>query len=235
MKRIILSERAFKVFKQCLVNEALKSNDIPFCSNDRENKEYNQRLRELSTIPNLRVDRYKDENLENAYDNWSNVGFDKSSMEYKVWCGHLQRYLEFLERGLDFVNQKKNRIGEARPHYIFADLDWMRKIKSSNVDDYQGIYSLTLKIYQNRVIWNDLFFNPIFNNLKETYKEIRSFANKKKILDKKYSLLLPMEEYIELGKFMNNPENARPELFFDTNVEISTNHQTDDTEEFDWG
>ena len=95
------------------------------------------------------------------------------------------------------------------------------------------VFTVTLKIYQNKVIWNDLFFNPIFEDLKNDIKSIRSFANKLKFLDKKYELLLPIEEYNEIGKFMSNSSNAKPELFYEMSQNNTPNNiPTDDV--VDW-
>ena len=114
----------------------------------------------------------------------------------------------------------------------FIDPQWV-EVMIKGGDDFQGVYCLTLKLYQNKVIWNDLFFNPIFNNLKDDIKSIRSFATKTKMLDKKYELLLPMEEYIEIGKFMSNPSNARPELFYEK-PKIDTPNNIPAEDDIDW-
>jgi hypothetical protein len=223
MKRIILSEKSFNLFKGLLVNEIVVPKGVSFCTSPKDEAKYKQRLKDLETVSNLRTDRYKDYSLEEAYNNWAECGFSKDSEEYRVWCGRLTDYLDYLETGIDFVKGKVNRNGGASSHWAFIDPEWVFDMKDGR-DDHQGIYCLTLKLYQNKSIWNDLFFNPKFASLKDDIKYIRGFANKLRMVDKKYSLLLPMEEYIEIGKFMSNPSNAKPELFyeepkFDTTVD----------------
>ena len=240
MKKIFLSENTFKAFRDCLLNEIDVPKGFSFCSNSNDGKKYNDQLKNLEAISDLRVDRYKNYNLESVYEDWAKTGFDKASDEYRVWCGHLKNYMEYIGRSIYYVKTDRiDRIGEARPYYSFIDSTWVDSLKRDH-EEHQGIYCLTLKIYQNKVIWNDLFFNPIFNDLKEVYKEIRSYANKKKILDPNYVLLLPMEEYTEIGKFMFNQENAKPELFYNpeelnNEPQINDEPQSDDDENFDWG
>ncbi len=235
MKKIILNENSFRLFKKFLVNEIVLPKGVSFCTDPKDEISYKTCLKKLDSIPNLRTDKYKDHNLENAYNEWSKTDFSKDSFEYKTWCGLLKNYMDYLGRSINFVKFNKiDRIGDARAHYVFVDPKWVETMNSGK-EDYQGIFSLTLKIYQNKVIWNDLFFNPIFEELKNLYKSIRGFANKKKILDKKYELLLPIEEYVEIGKYMNNESNARPELFCEFNEEPNNIPQVDDDNTIDWG
>lgn len=232
MAKIIFSENTFRTFKKLLVNEIIVPKGISFCTNPKHELEYKQRLKDLEKVSNLRTDKYKDYNLEETYNEWAENGFSKDSEEYKSWCGNLKAYMNYIAKGIDFVKGKIKRNGDAAPYLAFIDPVWI-KAMIKNSDDFQGIFCLTLKIYQNKVIWNDLFFNPIFEDLKNDIKSIRSFANKLKFLDKKYELLLPIEEYNEIGKFMSNPSNAKPELFYEMSQNNTPNNiPTDDV--VDW-
>lgn len=228
MKQIIFNENSFKLFKKCLMNEINVPKGVTFCTSPNHELIYKQRLKDLENIPNLRTDKYKNYNLEEAYKEWADVNFSKDSNEYKTWCGILKHYLDYIDRSIDFVKGKIARNGNSSPHWAFIDPNWVKCI-NSDTEDYQGIYCLTLKIYQNKPMWNDLFFNPIFENLKNGIKEIRKFAMLKRKADKKYDLLLPLEEYIEIGKFMSNENNARPELFYGTSTETDNNEP-----DFNW-
>jgi len=232
MKKIIFNENTFKSFKRCAIMEAVSSNPYLFGT---EQKDYKQLLASLSTVPNLRTDKYTNHELEEYYNDWKKTGFDISSNEYQIWCGALKKYLDYLGRSIYFVlNNKVKRIADARPYYVFLDPSWVQTVKLDKPEDFQGIYSLTLKIYQNKVVWNDLFFNPIFEDLKNAIKEIRAYANKQKILNPNLNLLLPKEEYIEIGKYMNS-DNAQPELFYGQTEKPNNEPQVNDDEPFDWG
>lgn len=233
MKKIILSEKSFKNFQQFLINEIVVPKGVSFCTSPNDELKYKQRLKDLENVSNLRTDKYKSYALEDAYNDWASVNFSKDTQEYKTWCGHLKTYLDYIATGIDFVKGKVKRNGAASPHFALIDPNWVMAMKNGG-DDFQGVYCLTLKLYQNKVIWNDLFFNPIFEGLKNEIKEIRSFTNKLKYLDKKYELLLPLEEYSTIGKFMSNPSNAKPELFYEEPKFDETPNNAPDADVEDW-
>lgn len=232
MKKIIFNENSFRLLKKLLVNEITLPKGVSFCTSPKHDVAYRQRLEDLNGVSNLRTDRYKNYELEDAYNAWAEVGFSKDSQEYKVWCGHLKSFIDYIARSINFVKGKVAKHEKGAPYMAFIDPQWV-EVMIKGGDDFQGVYCLTLKLYQNKVIWNDLFFNPIFNNLKDDIKSIRSFATKTKMLDKKYELLLPMEEYIEIGKFMSNPSNARPELFYEK-PKIDTPNNIPAEDDIDW-
>ena len=214
MRKIIFSENTFRTFKKCLVNEIIIPKGVTFCTSQKHELTYQQRLKDLDKVSNLRTNRYKNYELEEVYQKWAENGFSKDSEEYRIWCGHLKSYIDYIATSIDFVKGKIKRNGNTAPYLAFIDPQWVTAMINGG-DDFQGIYCLTLKSYQNEVIWNDLFFNPIFENLKNDIKVIRSFATKTKLMDKKYELLLPLEEYNAIGKFMSNASNAKPELFYE--------------------
>ena len=49
-------------------------------------------------------------------------------------------------------------------------------------------------------MWNDLFFNPIFEDIKKDFFEIRQFVGQALGKNMNYKLLLPIEEYREITK-----------------------------------
>lgn len=232
MKKIRLSENTFNAFKKCLIGEAIQPN--PYLFGTRQ-EDYKQRLADLSKISNLRVDRYKDYDLENSFKEWANVSFDKSTNEYKAWCGQLKKYLDYLGSSIYYVlTDKVERVGDARPHYAFIDPVWVESVVHGKKEEHQGIYCLTLKIFQNKVVWNDLFFNPVFNDLKEAYMKIKSFVASQIAKNPNIKLLMPLDEYKEINKFINS-NDAKPELFCNLNEEPNNEPQVDDTDDFDWG
>lgn len=236
MKKIIFNENSFIKFKKHVIKEAIVSTQYLFGT---EKHNFKIELDALSKISNLRTDRYKNYDLENAYEEWGNTGFDKSSNEYRIWCGNLQSFMEYIGKSIYYVlTDKVERAGSTRPHYAFLDPEWVKKVVRGGQEEHQSIYCLTLKLYQNKVIWNDLFFNPIFNDLKEALKKIRGFANKQKILNPNFKLLLPIEEYNEIGLAMK-PENAKPELFYEPISETNNTHKDNfndvDITIDDWG
>ena len=243
MKKVIFNESAFNAFKRCLVNEIAKPNPYIFGT---EKIDYKRKLDDLAKVSNLKVDRYKDYKLEDAYKNWADVGFDKSSNEYKVWCGNLISFLKYLESGIFYVLEDRvKRIGTARPHFVFIDPIWINNVVRDNKEEYQGVYCLILKIYQNKPMWNDLFFNPVFDDLKTAFLEIKKYVGTQIAKNPNIKLLLPIEEYREINMFMRDPGNAKPELFYsqedehiedEPQVEEPNNEpQSDDVDAFDWG
>ena len=227
-KTIILSENAFKKIKRYMIQEAVSSNPYLFGT---ANEDYKRILEGLSKVSNLRTDRYKNYDLEEAYEKWSKVGFDKNTKEFAAWNGILKSYLNFLNGGIEYVlNDKVNRIGMNRPHWVFIDPSWAKDvILNHEGEKHQSIYSLILKIYQNKVMWNDLFFNPLFENIKNDFFKIKSFIGKALGENMNLKLLLPIEEYREINNFIRSGE-AKPELF--CNVESNQVDNIDDEDDF---
>ncbi len=215
-KTIILNENTFKKIKKLIIKEAVKQNPYIFGTGGKD--DYTKILSSLEKVPNLKIDRYKNYDLENSYKSWEKTGFDKNSYEYVEWGNNLKSYLSFLSGGIEFVlNDKVKRINMNRPQWVFLDPSWIEDVVTKNKDNekHQSIYCLILKLSQNKVVWNDLFFNPIFEELKNEISEIRKFVGKAIGINPNLKSLLPIEQYRELTKFINDPNSAKPELFYE--------------------
>ena len=64
-------------------------------------------------------------------------------------------------------------------------------------------------------MWNDLFFNPIFQDMKDKFFKIRGFVGKAFGINMNYKLLMPLEQYREIVKYSSDQSNAKPELFYE--------------------
>jgi len=215
-KTIILNENTFKKIKRMMIKEALASKPNPYKFGTGEGDDYTKTLPSLDKVSNLKVDRYKDKELETLYLEWEKVGFNKESFEYITWANKLIDYLKFLSGGIEFVlNDKVNRINMARPQWVLLDPAWIKDVVtgSENSEKHQSVYCLILKLSQNKVTWNDLFFNPIFEDLKNQIMQIRQFVSKALGKNMNFKLLLPIEQYRELTKYLNDPSSAKPERF----------------------
>lgn len=211
-KTIILNENSFNKIKRLIIKETINSNPYLF-GTAQEN--YKNILEGLNKVHNLKTDRYKDYNLEETYNKWADTNFDKSSGEYLAWCGSLKQYIEYLNGGIEFVlNDKVRRIGLKKAYWVFIDPAWANDvIYNHESEKHQSIYPLILKIYQNKPMWNDLFFNPVFENIKKDFFEIRQFVGQALGQNMNYKLLLPINEYKEITKFINS-NDVKPELFY---------------------
>ena len=213
-KTIILNENAFKKIRSLIIREAAATDQYYFGTSRVYYKPY---LDKLSNMGNLRVDRYKDDKLAEAYNNWAGVNFDKSSYEYIAWGNALNEYMKYLAGGIEFVlNHKVKRIGLGGKFYwVFIDEDWVKMIDDTNdYKDKECIYPLILKIYQNKPMWNDLFFNPLFSDMKNKFMEIKQFIGSAIGKYPNVKLLLPMEEYREINNYIR-ANDAKPELFYE--------------------
>lgn len=215
-KTIILNENTFKKIKRMMIREALASKPNPLVFGRRERDDYRGRIHNLEKVANLKVDRYKDHELERLYEEWGKVGFNKLSFEYVAFANRLIHYLDYLKTGIEFVlNDKVIRINDACPHWVFLDPDWADDVigvKEEN-ERHQSIYCLILKLSQNKAAWNDLFFNPLYANLKNGIVKIRQYVSKQLGKNMNLKLLLPIEQYKELTMFLNDPSSAKPERF----------------------
>lgn len=219
-KTIILNENTFKKIKRMMIREALASKPNPLVFGRRERDDYRGRIPNLEKIANLKVDRYKDHELERLYEEWGKVGFNKLSFEYVAFANRLIHYLNFLKDGIKWVVEDKViRINDACPHWAFLDPDWADNVigvKEEN-EQHQSIYCLILKLSQNKAAWNDLFFNPIFSDLKDGIVKVRQYVSKQLGKNMNLKLLLPIEQYKELTKYLNDPSSEKPERFVNPN------------------
>ena len=216
--KIILSESGFETLGKLMFTEALGDIKMGY---GRSEINYSELLRSLDKVPNLHTDRYKDYALLEAYDAWGKVNFDKSTKEYAVWASHLKRFMDYLNGHLHYVNDKKNdNIGTFTFYRVVLDPKWVKSVVVNNKDEWECIYTTILKIYKNKPIWNDLFFNPIFEEMKTTFDLIKKSVMKDFLTYKK---ILPIKEYAEISTFIRNGE-ANPSLFYEPNGTEKTKH-----------
>ena len=270
-KTIIINENAFKSIKNIMIREALTK--APFFG---KYDDYTAPLSQLSKVPNLRVDRYKDYQLEDAYNAWKDTGYDKNSKEYYIYITEFKHFM-FGEGGLlahvSYTADRttyKDRNGVEKPvplHRVILDRDWADQIvnakdwKYSNANsnvgaaDKQCFYTTILKLYQNPVVWNDFFFNPVFKEYAQKFFRIRDalsdlFKENMENYKTNYSPLLPTKEYAELNKFVGiiekiydeakknvigweikNRGNQKEDLFYDPKFGTAEDSFEADTED----
>ena len=201
---------------------------------------YKPYITTISKIQNLHSDRYKDYELEEAWNDWKKTGCDKNSQEYFIYISKFKNFMfgmgGFL-RNLSYVGDRLN----GPLHSLLLDPKWVNSLngkpnwKYSDLnsgeggDEFHCFYTTVLKLFQNPAIWNDFFFNPIFANDKQKYDNIRAkitdlMKTNKEGYETQYKPLIPMEEYRELNFFMNEINkdtkkiekglNCKPELFY---------------------
>ena len=215
-KTIILPENYFNRIKNMIIKEAIAPNPYLFGLGAKAIN-YKSIVDSLNKNEMLKTSAYKDETLENTYRAWEEKGFDKSSYEYVAWGNALNDYMTYLARGIDFILGKAERIGlSASTYWVFIDPEWAKDVMNKkDAKDHQCIYSLVLKLCQNKSMWNDLFFNPIFQDMKDKFFKIRSFVGKAFGINMNYKLLMPLEQYREIVKYSSDQSNAKPELFYE--------------------
>lgn len=257
-KTIIINENAFKNIKKIMIREAL-SKAPSFGKYD----DYTAPLSQLSKVANLHTDRYKDYQLEEAYNAWKDTGYDKNTNEYYIYITKFKHFM-FGEGGLlahiSYTSERttyKDREGNEKAvplHRVILDKDWADQIinvkdwsysisnSNNGAADKQCFYTTVLKIFQNPVIWNDFFFNPVFAQAKSMYDDIRkkiTAAMKERKED--YEAIMPMQEFRQLNFFMfevnqdtmkvEKGMNCKPELFYDPQFGTAEDSFEGDTEE----
>ncbi len=249
--KIKINEHKFNLFVSQILNEA----NYPTFGNGSHTINYKPYIDSISKIENLHSDRYKDYELENAYNSWKGTGFNKNSDEYKLYISAFKKFMfgtgGFL-RNLSYVGDRLN----GPLHSLLLDPKWVSSLngkptwKYSDLnsgeggDEFHCFYTTVLKLFQNPAIWNDFFFNPLFSNDKKKYDSIRQkitdiMKSSKESYETQYKPLIPLEEYKQLNFFMNeiNQEtkkvekglNCKPELFYEEN--FGTNNVLYDDEE----
>jgi hypothetical protein len=233
--KIKLSEQKLNIFLSKMLNEAVQ----PTFGNGSNSINYKPYIDSISKIKNLHNDRYKDYELDEAWNDWKNIGYDKNSQEYYIYVSKFKNFMfgtgGFL-RNLSYVGDRLN----GPLHSLLLDPKWVSSLngkpnwKYSNLnsgeggDEFHCFYTTVLKLFQNPAIWNDFFFNPMFSQYKEKYDNIRSkITSAMKTNKEQYIQLLPMEEYKQLNFFMNEINqdtkkiekglNCKPELFYSEN------------------
>lgn len=241
-KTIFLKESSFEIIKKLIIGEAVMPPKAPppapiFGKGDN----YIGDIATLNKIKNLRVDRYKDYQLDDAWKAWKETGYDKNSKEYLNYLaffkgfmfgpsGFLQHISYTLER-LHAANDGVKR-APVQLHQAILDRKWVQSVNSNvnwkasesakNVEAFHCFYVTVLKLYQNPAIWNDFFFNPAFNKYVKLYTDM--MARIRLSVDKlKFLQILPKEEYVALNKFMGKlkelPDKAQVPEFNDNTVE----------------
>lgn len=255
-RKIRIREDKFKLFLSQMLDEAKQV--APVFGNGRYTTDYSPVFKELAKIENLHTDRYKDYELEDAWNDWKNTGYDKSSDEYTIYISKFKNFMfgngGFL-RNLSYVADRT----DGPLHLAILDNQWSRSLvgtkdwrysdlnSGNGGDEFHCFYTTVLKLFQNPAIWNDFFFNPIFANEKAKYDSIKAKINNimktnKESYETQYKPLLPMEEYRQLNMFMNevNQEtkkvekglNCKPELFYEPQSDNFDNFVDDDDEEY---
>ena len=170
-KTIILNENTFKKIKQLIIKEAV-TQAPKFGTKVGIN--YKPYLDSMQKISNLHTDRYKDYELEEAWNAWKNTGFNKNTEEYAIYVAKFKAFMfgGGGSRGfLGNVSYVIDRLGGSlnsflldpkwvsslnkTPNYRYSDLN-----SGKEGDEFQCFYTTILKLYQNPSIWNDFFFNP---------------------------------------------------------------------------
>lgn len=251
---IKINEHKLKILLSQMLNEA----NYPTFGNGSRAINYKPYLDSLGNISNLHSDRYKDFELEDAWNNWKNTGCDKNTQEYLIYVSKFKNFMfgmgGFL-RNLSYVGDRLN----GPLHSLLLDPKWVSSLngkpnwKYSDLnsgeggDEFHCFYTTVLKLFQNPAIWNDFFFNPVFAEYKVKYDNIRAkiteiMKTNKESYETQYKPLLPIEEYRQLNMFMNeiNQEtkkvekgiNCKPDLFYTPQFNDNDNFLDDDDEDF---
>jgi len=206
---------------QMLIKE--DSTNYPIFGSGSHAVNYKPYIDSINKIQNLHTDRYKDYELEEAWNDWKNTGFDKNSQEYFIY---LSKFKNFMFMGaedggngfLRNVSYVADRINGPF-HTFILDPKWIASLNSnpnykysylnSNKigDEWQCFYTTVLKLYQNPAIWNDFFFNPVFKEYAQKFFRARDrlsdlFKKNPEEYKATYSKILPIKEYAELNKFV---------------------------------
>jgi len=214
-KTIILNENAFNKIKNLIIKEAITSGPTFGNPGKKGYVDYTPYLKSIEKIANLRVDRYKDYELEAAYNDWENSGFDKNSDEYFIYKTKFKNFMCKFINNLSYTSQRLN----GPLHSLILDPQWIPSLNGNpnwrysdansgqGGDEWHCFYTTILKIYQNPCIWNDFFFNPNFKQYAFMFFSVRG-----KLMDKlaenieeyknTYSKILPTKEYAELNKYV---------------------------------
>ena len=199
---IRLDEHKLSILKELMLQEAQGP--------DYWSNKFKQELDFLNTHPQIRESKYKWNNLENAYKAWEGTGYDKNSREYRVWGVYLKKWIGFFDRHLHFLLQKKDRCGDMASYQVIFDPKWVRDGITKNKEEFECYYTTLLKLCQNKEVWNDLFFNPMFENVRNSFIELKDWVVGK-IME--FKSLLPLAENKEVATYLRTAK-PNPELFY---------------------
>lgn len=252
---IRINENKLRVLFSQMLKEAI--NSAPTFGSGARSINYKTYLDALNGISNLHTDRYKDYELEDAYKEWENTGFDKNSQEYLIYISKFKNFMFGSSGFLRNLSYISDRIGgplhsflldpkwvsalNGKPNWRYSDLN-----SGMGGDDWQCFYTTVLKIYQNPAIWNDFFFNPIFEEYKNKFDSVvekidEQINNNLERFKTTYKPLLP-KEYGQLKNFIRGVKvvegkiekvnNCHPELFYDAQHGSVNDYADEDDEEF---
>ena len=121
---------------------------------------YKPYITTISKIQNLHSDRYKDYELEEAWNDWKKTGCDKNSQEYFIYISKFKNFMfgmgGFL-RNLSYVGDRLN----GPLHSLLLDPKWVNSLngkpnwKYSDLnsgeggDEFHCFYTTVLKLFQN--------------------------------------------------------------------------------------
>ena len=161
---------------------------------------------------------------ENDYSNWEAVGFDKDTKEYAKWCSDVEYFMKAIMGGMMIsINNKKQRKGVTF-NYLILDPQWMRlaiqgRDKLNDIGANEGnntgfrcLYTFIITIFQNKCMWNDFFFNPVFKELPNFMSQLTREAIQ---MGQEYKQIMPLTMIKEMNLFKADKNNAKPELFYD--------------------
>lgn len=268
-KTIVLKENTFNKLKKIIIKEALQTAPIFGSVKTGNYIDYNPILKGLEKIQNLHSDRYKDYQLEEAFNEWKNSGFRRDTEEYFIYkskfSDFMNKFIRNVSYTLDrFVGQMTGEdTGNSKKiefHTMLLDRKWVDSLNGKpnwkysdlnsgyNGDEWQCFYSTLLKLYQNPVIWNDFFFNPIFEPYRKSFDYLMNELATRQLkkyekYEKEVKPLLPAKEFAQIKNFINGirvtagkiekgVNNAKPELFIDFDPSNQDTEQSFDNEDY---
>ena len=252
MKTIKIKESKLRLFASQILNEAT----YPTFGKGASFVDYKPYIEMLSQITNLHEDRYKDYELDEAWNNWKQTGCNKNSEEYLIYLSKFKNFMFGTGGFLGNISYVIDRLGGPLHSQILGP-KWVTAMKDkkdwkySNLnsaegsEDWQCFYTTVLKIYQNPAIWNDFFFNPLFEAYKKKFDKVVEQIDAQINLDYNryktlYHPLLP-PEFSKLKNFIKGIEvidgkiekrnNCHPELFYQGEVYDRSMEMGDDDDD----
>ena len=156
-----INENKLKLLFSKMLEEDIKK--VPSFGNGRRSIDYSGVFKELEKVPNLHNDRYKDYELEDAWNNWKKVGYDKNTQEYLIYVSKFKNFMfgsgGFL-RNLSYVTDRVN----GPLHSLLLDFQWSASLvrtkdwrysdlnSGQGGDEFHCFYTTILKLFQNPIL-----------------------------------------------------------------------------------